>query len=335
MNAIPARVAGVPDVVAACARPAGSSDIVLAAARIAGVSAVYRSAGRRPSPRWRTHPLHSRRRVIAGPGNAYVTEAKRQVFGVVGIDMLAGRASWRCWPTATRTPLRRGGPASQAEHDEDAYVALVTDSESLPGRGRELSPPGPGPFRAGNPRIIAPGATASWCGRSARRRRRQPSRAGESDRGDPRPLEGGRGDPQRRDRVPGAAQSGCGGRLHRGDQPHPAHGRSGPFRLPPGSCRFPQENQRGIIRSFGPPFRRPPRGAACADRRARRPRGGGPAAHQEEGNGDVEGKPVERTTKETASSSPCAPGGGDVEGRNGVPSSTTCLPCSPDTGCST
>lgn len=134
MNAIPARVAGVREVIAACAAPGGAvPDIVLAAARIAGVSAVYRIGGAQAvaALAFGTDSV-PRVDVIAGPGNTYVTEAKRQVFGRVGIDMLAGPSELVVLADGTATPdYVAADMLSQAEHDEDAFVAMVTDSALL------------------------------------------------------------------------------------------------------------------------------------------------------------------------------------------------------------
>ena len=143
MNAIPAKVAGVSEVAAACASPGGEvPDIVLAAARIAGVSAVYRIGGAQAIAALaygtRSIPAVD---VIVGPGNAYVTEAKRQVFGIVGIDMLAGPSELVVLADGAANPAYVAADLlSQAEHDEDAYVALVTDSTLLSRKvERELS----------------------------------------------------------------------------------------------------------------------------------------------------------------------------------------------------
>ncbi|MCL1925892.1 MAG: histidinol dehydrogenase [Syntrophorhabdaceae bacterium] len=131
MNAIPAKVAGVAEVVAACASPGGEvPDIVLAAARIAGVSSICRIGGAQAIAALaygtRSIPAVD---VIVGPGNAYVTEAKRQVFGIVGIDMLAGPSELVVLADDAANPAYVAADLlSQAEHDEDAYVALVTDS---------------------------------------------------------------------------------------------------------------------------------------------------------------------------------------------------------------
>ncbi len=134
MNALPARVAGVPEVIAACSAPGGKvPDIVLAAARIAGLSAVYRIGGAQAIAAMACGTESVPRvDVIAGPGNAYVTEAKRRVFGSVGIDMLAGPSELVVLADRTANPAFVAADLlSQAEHDEDAFVVLVTDSRAL------------------------------------------------------------------------------------------------------------------------------------------------------------------------------------------------------------
>ena len=134
MNAIPARVAGVGEVVAACAAPGGKvPDVVLAAARIAGVTRVYRLGGAQAiaALAFGTESV-PKVDVIAGPGNAYVTEAKRQVYGAVGIDMLAGPSELVVLADGSANASYVAADLlSQAEHDEDAFVALVTDSAIL------------------------------------------------------------------------------------------------------------------------------------------------------------------------------------------------------------
>jgi histidinol dehydrogenase len=134
MNAVPARIAGVPEVAAACSAPGGRvPDVVLAAARVAGVDVVFRVGGAQAiaALAYGTRSIPSVD-VIAGPGNAYVTEAKRQVYGVVGIDMLAGPSELVVLADAdANASYVAADLLSQAEHDEDAYVALVTDAASL------------------------------------------------------------------------------------------------------------------------------------------------------------------------------------------------------------
>lgn len=134
MNSIPARVAGVPEVIAACSAPGGElPDIVLAAAKVAGVSAVFRIGGAQAiaAMAFGTKSV-PRVDVIVGPGNAYVTEAKRQVYGTVGIDMLAGPSELVVLADSHAVPAYAAADLlSQAEHDEDAFVVLVTDSAAL------------------------------------------------------------------------------------------------------------------------------------------------------------------------------------------------------------
>ena len=134
MNAIPARVAGVPEIYAACAAPGGEvPDVVLAAARIAGIRGLFRIGGAQAiaALAYGTGSV-PRVDVVAGPGNAFVTEAKRQVFGEVGIDMLAGPSELVVLADrSARADFVAADLLSQAEHDEDAFVALVTDSPGL------------------------------------------------------------------------------------------------------------------------------------------------------------------------------------------------------------
>lgn len=143
MNAVPARVAGVPEVYAVCAAPGGRvPDVVLAAARIAGVRGLFRIGGAQAiaALAYGTRSV-PRVDVVAGPGNAYVTEAKRQVYGEVGIDMLAGPSELVVLADrSARADFVAADLLSQAEHDEDAFVALVTDSPPLARRvDRELA----------------------------------------------------------------------------------------------------------------------------------------------------------------------------------------------------
>lgn len=137
MNTVPARVAGVREVYAACAAPGGEvPDVVLAAARIAGIQGVFRIGGAQAIAAFAYGTgMVPRVDVIAGPGNAYVTEAKRQVYGRVGLDMLAGPSELVVMADDTaKARFVAADMLSQAEHDEDAFVALVTDSRRLAGK---------------------------------------------------------------------------------------------------------------------------------------------------------------------------------------------------------
>ena len=135
MTAIPARVAGVAEVLLATP-PAADGTVatpILAAAALAGVDRVYRLGGAQAIAAF----AHGTERVprvdvVAGPGNVYVTLAKREVFGVVGVDGIAG-------PTEIMVVADREAPAdyvaadlaSQLEHDPMAWAVLVTDSAAL------------------------------------------------------------------------------------------------------------------------------------------------------------------------------------------------------------
>jgi histidinol dehydrogenase len=129
MNAIPARVAGVPDLVMAVPAPDGAlNDLVLAAADIAGVNRVFTIGGAQAVAAL-AFGTESVPRVdkIVGPGNIYVATAKRLVFGAVDIDMIAGPSEivvlcdGRTDPDWVAMDL-----FSQAEHDEDAQAILIS-----------------------------------------------------------------------------------------------------------------------------------------------------------------------------------------------------------------
>ena len=129
MNAIPARVAGVRELVMVVPTPAGEHNpLVLAAAALAGVDRVFTIGGAQAvaALAYGT-PSVPRVDKIVGPGNAYVAAAKRRVFGVVGIDMVAGPSEilvicdGQTDPDWVATDL-----FSQAEHDELAQSILVS-----------------------------------------------------------------------------------------------------------------------------------------------------------------------------------------------------------------
>jgi histidinol dehydrogenase len=129
MNAIPAKVAGVPELVMVVPTPGGVlNDMVLAAARIAGVDRVFAIGGAQAvaALAWGTATVPPVDKIV-GPGNAWVATAKRMVFGKVGIDMIAGPSEilvicdGRTDPDWIAVDL-----FSQAEHDEDAQSILVS-----------------------------------------------------------------------------------------------------------------------------------------------------------------------------------------------------------------
>jgi len=134
MNALPARVAGVPEIVMAVPTPDGvRNPLVLAAAHLAGVTRVFTIGGAQAVAALAygtaTIPAVDK---ICGPGNAYVAAAKRRVFGAVGIDMVAGVSEIVVVADGTANPDWIALDLfSQAEHDEMAQAILVTPDAAL------------------------------------------------------------------------------------------------------------------------------------------------------------------------------------------------------------
>lgn len=130
MNAIPARVAGVERLVVATPTPKGESNpLVLAAAHIAGVDEMWRIGGAQAIGALAYGTDRIRRvDVITGPGNAWVAEAKRQLYGVVGIDMVAGPSEILVIADGDNNPdWIAADLLSQAEHDPTSQSILITD----------------------------------------------------------------------------------------------------------------------------------------------------------------------------------------------------------------
>jgi histidinol dehydrogenase len=136
MNAVPAKVAGVPRLVMVVPAMDGKlSPLVLAAAKLAGVDEVYRIGGAQAvaALAYGTQSIAPVAKIV-GPGNAYVAAAKRLVFGQVGIDMIAG-------PSEVLILADKTGNAdwiaadllAQAEHDASAQSILITDDAALAG----------------------------------------------------------------------------------------------------------------------------------------------------------------------------------------------------------
>ena len=134
MNAIPARAAGVSRIAMCVPTPDGIlNPLVLAAARRAGVSEIYRVGGAQAvaALAYGTESIAPVDRIV-GPGNAYVAEAKRQVFGRVGIDNIAGPSEVVVLADANNDPRRVAiDLMAQAEHDEAAQSILITDSAAF------------------------------------------------------------------------------------------------------------------------------------------------------------------------------------------------------------
>jgi len=141
MTAIPARVAGVREVVLATPpRPDGTvPTAILAAAHIAGVDTVYRMGGAQAiaAMAYGTASI-PRVDLIAGPGNVYVNLAKREVFGAVGVDGIAGPTEVMVIADASARPdFVAADLAAQLEHDPLAMAVLVTNSATLADRVEE------------------------------------------------------------------------------------------------------------------------------------------------------------------------------------------------------
>jgi histidinol dehydrogenase len=134
MNTIPAKLAGVPRVVMVVPSPNGRlNPLVLAAAKLAGVDEVYRIGGAQAvaALAYGTKTIEPVDKIV-GPGNAYVATAKRQVFGTVGIDMIAGPSEILVVADGGNDPdWLAADLLSQAEHDENAQSILVTDDARL------------------------------------------------------------------------------------------------------------------------------------------------------------------------------------------------------------
>lgn len=137
MNAVPARVAGVARVVMTVPSPDGVlNPLVLAAAHIAGVTEIYQIGGAQAvgALAYGTETIKPVDK-ITGPGNAYVAAAKRLVFGVVGIDMIAGPSEILVVADAENDPSWIAADLlSQAEHDVDAQSVLITDDQNFADR---------------------------------------------------------------------------------------------------------------------------------------------------------------------------------------------------------
>lgn len=134
MNAIPARVAGVEQIVMCCPTPKGEvSPHVLVAADIAGVDRIFKVGGAQAVAAMALGTeIIPRVDKIVGPGNIYVALAKRMVFGLVDIDMIAGPSEILVVADESARPdFIAADLLSQAEHDEEAVSILVTPSESI------------------------------------------------------------------------------------------------------------------------------------------------------------------------------------------------------------
>jgi len=138
MNAVPAKVAGVKRIVITVPAPGGViNPLVLVAADLAGVSEIYRIGGAQAvaALAYGTDTIRPVAKIV-GPGNAYVAAAKRQVFGTVGIDMIAGPSEVLVIADGSNNPEWIAADLlAQAEHDTAAQSILITDDANF---GREV-----------------------------------------------------------------------------------------------------------------------------------------------------------------------------------------------------
>ena len=134
MNAVPAKVAGVPRIVMVVPAPDGAlNPLVLAAAQLAGVDEIYRIGGAQAvaALAYGTATIAPVAKIV-GPGNAYVAAAKRIVFGKVGIDMIAGPSEVLIIADKDGNPdWIAADLLAQAEHDASAQAILLTDDARL------------------------------------------------------------------------------------------------------------------------------------------------------------------------------------------------------------
>lgn len=140
MNAIPARIAGVQRIVMTVPAPDGVlNPLVLMAASLAGVDEIYRIGGAQAigALAYGTASVPAVDKIV-GPGNAYVAEAKRQVFGRVGIDTIAGPSEILVVADGANDPSWIAiDLLSQAEHGEDAQAILITDDRRFAGQVKD------------------------------------------------------------------------------------------------------------------------------------------------------------------------------------------------------
>ena len=134
MNAIPAKVAGVGRLAMVVPAPDGAlNPLVLAAAQLAGIDEIYRIGGAQAvgALAYGTETIPAVDKIV-GPGNAYVAAAKRRVFGIVGIDMIAGPSEILVVADGDNDPAWIAADLlSQAEHDAAAQAILITNDSDF------------------------------------------------------------------------------------------------------------------------------------------------------------------------------------------------------------
>ena len=254
MGAVPARIAGVQRIVMATPPMAdGRIDPhLLAAADRVGVNEVYRigSAWAIAALAYGTETIQPVDTIV-GPGNVYVTLAKKLVSGTVGIDMLAGPSEILVIADSSADPRAAAADLlSQAEHDPLASAVMLTDDASMARQvcdglyhqlerlsRREIAAASLKRFGA---IIVVPDMDTALD-------LAKPHRAGTSRTAGGRTVFVPGPDPQRRGGVSRSLHPGTGGRLHRRAQPRAAHRRYGPLFLGPFGGPFSQAHQRAPL----------------------------------------------------------------------------------------
>ena len=135
MDSIPAKIAGCKEIVMVTppSKDGKINPVILAAAKIAGIDRIFKVGGAQAvaALAYGTESIPKVDKIV-GPGNAFVAEAKRQVFGLVSIDMIAGPSEILVIADKNTNPAHAAADLlSQAEHDKMASAVLVTDSEEL------------------------------------------------------------------------------------------------------------------------------------------------------------------------------------------------------------
>lgn len=141
MDAVPAKIAGVSEIIMVTPpnKEGRVNPYILAAAKIAGVTSVYKIGGAQAvaALAFGTESVPKVDKIV-GPGNAFVAEAKKQVFGQVGIDMIAGPSEVLVLADGKSNPkFVAADLLSQAEHDKNASCVLITESYTLAEKVRE------------------------------------------------------------------------------------------------------------------------------------------------------------------------------------------------------
>ena len=141
MDLIPAKIAGVPEIVMTTppGRDGKINPVILAAAKIGGADRIVKAGGAQAiaALAYGTRSVPKADKIV-GPGNAFVAEAKRQVYGLVSIDMIAGPSEILVVADGKSNPRHLAADLlSQAEHDRMASAVLVTDSAELAERVRD------------------------------------------------------------------------------------------------------------------------------------------------------------------------------------------------------